>query len=172
MSEETIEVGPTVERLARGPVERFERTIADEEGRPSRPHRAVDILASLERRKAITPEMRQAGEDFRAMFRRAQLDPLAAADMSRPMVSGRGFAHAPGWKAEKARRNVHAALLAVGGIGSPAGSCLWHVVGWEMPLKDWALAQGWGGRSVQLNEASGILIGALSSLDAHMRKSS
>jgi len=63
-----IEGGPTPERRSRGIVELVERPIADESGRPSRPYRAVDTLAVMERRGSITGGMRQAGEDFRARF--------------------------------------------------------------------------------------------------------
>ncbi len=75
---------PTPERLLQGPVERPERPIADDAGRTARPYRAVDILATMERRGSITGAMRQAGEDFRARFATAQLDPLRALDYSRP----------------------------------------------------------------------------------------
>jgi hypothetical protein len=69
-----LAVGPTPER-------------ADESGRPSRPYRAVDTLAAMERRGSITTGMRQAGEGFRARFAVAQLDPLRAPDLSRPRES-------------------------------------------------------------------------------------
>ena len=59
-----------------------------DESRPSRPYRAVDTLAAMERRGSITAGMRQAGEDFRARFAVAQLDPLCAPDLSRPRESG------------------------------------------------------------------------------------
>jgi hypothetical protein len=171
MADDEIGLGPTPERLARGPVELLERA-QDEEGRVSRPHRAIDILAAMERRGAITPGMRRAGEDFRALFQRAQLDPLAAADISRPVVSGRGFVNAPGWRIENARRHLYDAILAVGGYSSPAGSCLFHVLGWEQTLKEWAFGQGWSGRRVSQEAASGILIGTLGALEAFFEKNS
>ena len=68
---------------------------------------------------------------------------------------------------EAARDVVWRAILAVGGIGSPGGSCLWHVVGWERSLKEWALEQGWSGRLVSQEAASGILIAALGALEAY-----
>jgi hypothetical protein len=163
---------PTPERLDQGPVERLERPIADEAGNPARPYRAVDILATMERRGSITPAMRQAGEDFRRRFATAQLDPLRALDYSRPRDSGAARhrdGDQPGLRAEGAREAVWRAILAVGGPGSPGGSCLWHVVGWERSLKEWALDQGWSGRRVSQETASGILIAALGALDAHHR---
>ncbi|HZU88539.1 MAG TPA: DUF6456 domain-containing protein [Stellaceae bacterium] len=161
---------PSAERLQHGPVERIARPISDSAGRPARPYRAVDTLAVMERRGSITPAMRQAGEDFRARFALAQLDPLRAVDLSR-LRFGEGGGNldrtAPGTRIEAARVAVWRAIQAVGGIGSPAGSCLWHVLGWEATLKDWALGQGWNGRRVSQESAGGILVAALGALEAH-----
>ncbi len=165
-----VEVGvpPTPERRRHGPIERLGRSIADEAGRPARPYRAVDTLLVMERRGSITPAMRQAGEDFRARFAAARLDPLRAQDWSRPRGGGvPRSGEEPGLRSEAAREAVWRALMAVGGIGSPAGSCLWHVVGWELSLKDWAASQGWSGHRVSQEAASGILIAALGMLAAH-----
>jgi len=167
---ENVAVAPTPERRNHGVVERLERPIADESGRPARPYRAVDTLAVMERRGSISPRMRQAGEDFRKRFATAQLDPLRAPDWSRLRVGSSSRLHAadePGLRIEAARDVVWRAILAVGGIGSPGGSCLWHVVGWERSLKEWALEQGWSGRLVSQEAASGILIAALGALEAH-----
>jgi len=162
----------TPERLRHGPVELVPATIADSAGRPSRPYRAVDTLTIMELRGSITAGMRQAGEDFRHRFALAQLDPLRALDLSRLSLgdkpSRRGD-HAPGLRAEAARTAVWRAVHAVGGIASPAGSCLWHVVGWERSLKEWAQEQGWAGRRVSQEAASGILIAALGALEMHFR---
>ena len=163
-------VVPTPERRNHGVVERLNRSIADESGRPARPYRAVDTLAAMERRGSITAGMRQAGEDFRARFTVAQLDPLRAPDWSRPRDRGSiqfNDDDHPGLRIEAARDAVWKAIHAVGGVGSPAGSCLWHVVGWERSLKEWALEQGWNGRRVSQETASGILIAALGALEAH-----
>ena len=167
---ENITVMPTPERRNQGIVERLERPIADESGRSARPYRAVDTLGTMERRGSITAGMRQAGEDFRARFATAQLDPLRAPDWSRLRVGGSSRFRAgdePGLRIEGARDMVWHAIRAVGGLGSPAGSCLWHVVGWERSLKEWALEQGWNGRRVSQEAASGILIAALGALEAH-----
>jgi len=162
--------GPTPERLQHGLVEPLDRPIADSAGIPSRPHRAVDTLTVMERRGSITPGMRQAGEDFRVRFATAQLDPLRALDLSHLRLGERGLrpdSDGPGLRIEAARTAVWRAIQAAGGIGSPAGSCLWHVVGWERSLKEWALEQGWSGRRVSQETASGILVAALGALEAH-----
>jgi hypothetical protein len=158
---------PTPERWQHGKIERFERPIADDDCRPSRPYRAVDTLSTMQRRGSITAAMRQAAEDFRARFAAAQLDPLRALDWSRFRSGPRRGTDDSGLRTEAARRAVWRALQAVGGIASPAGSCLWHVVGWEQSLKEWACGQGWNGRRVSQEAASGILIAALGALEAH-----
>ena len=163
---------PTPERGRQGPVELLPRPIADARGQPSRPYRAVDTLAIMERRGTISPGMRQAGEDFRARFGVAQLDPLRALDLSHLRLgeqSLRPDRDGPGQRIEAARRAVWRALQAVGGLASPAGSCLWHVLGWQRSLKEWALEQGWSGRTVTQEAASGILVAALGALEAHQR---
>lgn len=160
------------ERRQHGLVELVPALIADSAGRPARPYRAVDTLTIMERRGSITASMRQAGEDFRRRFALAQLDPLRALDLSRLSLGDkptRRDDHAPGLRAEAARTAVWRAIRAVGGIASPAGSCLWHVVGWERSLKEWALEQGWSGRRVSQEAASGILVAALGALEAHLR---
>jgi len=162
--------GPTPERRQHGLVERLERTIADAAGHPSRPYRAVDTLLIMQRRGSISAGMRQAGDDFRARFALAQLDPLRALDPSRLRLGERGPRpdnDGPALRIEAARAQVWRAIQAVGGIASPAGSCLWHVVGWERSLKEWALEQGWSGRRVSQESASGILVAALGALEAH-----
>jgi hypothetical protein len=120
------------------------------------------------RRGSITVPMQLAGAAFHDLFRLAQLDPLQALDFAKPRVSGgplRFHRAAPGERIERARAAVWHSLTAVGGIGSPAGSCLWHVVGWEQSLKEWALEQGWNGRRVSQETAAGILIAALGMLE-------
>jgi len=171
---EIADTMPTPERSNHGIVERLERTISDSSGRPARPYRFVDTLAVMERRGSITAGMRQAGEDFRDCFAVAQLDPLRAFDLSRPKIGSRsGFrpVEEPGSRIENARRRVWRATLAVGGLGSAGGSCVWHVIGWQQSLKEWALEQGWNGRRVSQEAASGILIASLGTLEAHFAES-
>jgi hypothetical protein len=131
-------------------------------------HHAVDTLATMERRGSITTGMRQAGEVFRTVFRNAQLDPLKACDFEErkpPAKTRRLPPRLPGNAIEIARADVWAMIVATGGLGSPAGSALWHVVGWERTIKQWALEQGWCGRRISQEAAAGILIAALGMLE-------
>jgi Domain of unknown function (DUF6456) len=155
---------PTPERLAHNPVEILERPIRDAYGLIARPLRTIDILAAMRRRGAITDAMHQAGQTFRAAFRRAALDPLRAQDLLRAIGAD---ADGVPFQVEAARRHVRGALAAAGGVHSAGGACLWHVLGAEESLKNWALQQGWSGRRVSQEAASGILIGALGALAQH-----
>jgi hypothetical protein len=156
-------IKPTRERLRHGPVEASDKQERDAHGGIGWPYRSIDIVAAMEKRGAISKAMRTAADKFREDFRRAQLDPLKAFDIARPPGSTRPV---DADTVEAARRRVWRKLQAVGGIASPAGSCLWYVVGSERSLKDWALAQGWSGRRVSQEVASGILIAALGTLAA------
>lgn len=60
-----------------------------------------------------------------------------------------------------ARERVFCALDTLGGMGSPAGACVWHVVGLQASLREWSIRQGWGGRAVRHEAAQGILVAAL-----------
>ena len=158
-------LAPSAERLAQGAVERLLRPIADEAGRPARPYRAVDTLTAMRRKGTITAEMHQAGEDFHALFMTAQLETLRAADLHR-LPEGRRELNITLRQAE-ARKEVWRVLKTLGGVASPAGSCVWHVVGSAVTLKEWALHHGWNGRVLSPEAASGVLIGALGALQAH-----
>jgi hypothetical protein len=163
------ESGPTPERARHGAIERLDHAIADEAGRPARPYRGLDTLTLMLRRGTISPGMHQAAEDFRALFYRASLDPLRAPDLAR-VPTGTFAADTPlSHRQMEARAKVWAALEVLGGIASPAGSCVWHVVGGEWNVKDWAVRRGWGGRPVSPETAAGILVGALGALQTHFR---
>jgi hypothetical protein len=62
---------------------------------------------------------------------------------------------------------VHETMEALGGLSSPAGSCMWHVIGLQRTVHEWAHRQGWGGRPVRQEQAQGMLVAALGMLAAH-----
>jgi hypothetical protein len=152
------------ERRRHGNIERLPQAIADDQGRPARPYRVVDTLAAMLRKGTITAAMRHAADDFHAQFMLASLDPLRAPDLNR--LPGAYREEPMSLRQAEARTKVWQALTALGGIASPAGSCVWHVVGCEWTVKDWALREGWGGRPLSQETASGILVGALGVLQA------
>jgi hypothetical protein len=138
----------------------------DPDGRIVYHHRTVDTLGKMLRAGTIDQAMHDAGKDFEAAFIIAQLDSLRALPVLR--VPGAGREPQLTERQLHARRRVHQAMAALGGISSPAGSCVWHVVGLQRSVREWAIRQGWGGRPVDHKAAAGILIAALGVLAAHL----
>lgn len=138
---------------------------ADPDGHVVRHHRTVDSLGLMLRAGTITPAMYEAGQDFHATFTLAGLEPLRSAPLDR--LPGGGHTAEPGTTRLHARRRVERALAALGGAESPAGSCVWHVVGGQASLRAWAQRRGWGGRPVPPSQAQGILVAALGVLAQH-----
>ena len=139
----------------------------DPDGRIVYHHRTVDTLGKMLRAGTITPEMHEAAQDFQANFIIAQLDTLRALPVLR--VPGTGREPDQSERQLYAKRRVHEAMQALGGISSPAGSCVWHVVGLQRSMREWAMRQGWGGRPVRQEQAQGILVAALGMLAAQCR---
>jgi hypothetical protein len=138
----------------------------DPDGRIVVHHRTVDTLGKMLKAGTITKEMHDAAKDFQATFIVANLDPLRALPILR--VPGTGREPEMNERQLDARDRVHKALEALGGVSSPAGSCVWHVVGLQRSVREWAIRQGWGGRPVDHKAAAGILIAALGVLAAHL----
>jgi hypothetical protein len=138
----------------------------DPDGRIVYHHRTVDTLGKMLRAGTITQAMHDAAKDFQAAFIVANLDPLRAMPILR--VPGTGREPEFNERQLHARRRVHGAVASLGGISSPAGSCVWHVVGLQRSVRDWAMRQGWSGRTVRQEQAQGILVAALGVLAAHL----
>jgi hypothetical protein len=118
------------------------------------------------RKGTISEEMHDAARDFQAAFIVANLDPIRALPILR--VPGTGREPELNERQLDARSRVYAAMQALGGISSPAGSCVWHVVGLQRSVREWAIQQGWGGRPLRQEQAQGILVAALGMLAAHI----
>ena len=138
----------------------------DPDGRIVVHHRTVDTLGKMLRAGTISQEMHDAAKDFQAAFIVANLDPLRALPILR--VPGTGREPELNERQLDARRRVHTAMQALGDISSPAGSCVWHVVGLQRSVREWAIRQGWRGRPVRQEQAQGILVAALGILAAHV----
>jgi hypothetical protein len=138
----------------------------DPDGRIVYHHRTVDTLGKMLRAGTITPEMHDAAKDFQAAFIVANLDPLRALPILR--IPGTGRDPELNDRQLDARRRVHQSLEALGGLSSPAGSCVWHVVGLQRSVREWAMRQGWAGRPVDHKAAAGILIAGLGMLAAYL----
>jgi hypothetical protein len=125
----------------------------------------IDTLGIMLRAGTITKDMHDAARDFQAQFTIARFDVVRCMPLVR-LTGG------PGDLTDAqvdARRRVGEALDALGGLGSPAGSCVWHVVGLQRSIREWAIRQGWGGRPVRVEQAQGILIAALGVLARYYR---
>jgi hypothetical protein len=114
----------------------------DPDGRIVVHHRTVDTLGKMLRPGTITPEMHDTAKDFEAAFIVANLDPLRALPILR--VPGTGRDPDLNDRQPHARRRVYEAMQALGGISSPAGSCVWHVVGLQRSVREWDRRAGIG----------------------------
>ena len=139
---------------------------ADPEGRPVVHHRTVDTLGIMLRAGTITKDMHDAARDFQAQFTIARFDVVRCMPLVR-LPGGGGPGDLTDAQVD-GRRRVGKALDALGGLGSPAGSCVWHVVGLQRSIREWAMRQGWGGRPIGEKQAQGILVAALGMLARHM----
>jgi hypothetical protein len=90
-------------------------------------HRFVDSLGRMLRAGTITKDMHDAARDFQAQFTIARFDAVRCMPLLR-LQGGSGPGDLTDAQVD-ARRRVGSALDALGGLGSPAGSCVWHVVG-------------------------------------------
>lgn len=61
----------------------------------------------------------------------------------------------------QARKRVAGALEALVGAASPGGACVWHVVGLEQSITEWARQSGWGGKAIGHAQGQGVLVSAL-----------
>jgi hypothetical protein len=157
---------PSRWRLQHGGFSEPVREADPQTGTPVQHRRAVDTLGLMLANGTITEEMHEAGCIFRTLFRGAAIDAMPTSQLIR--VPG---AVADGISSRQldARHRVVDALDALGGQGSPAGSCAWFVIGLECSIREWAQRRGWSGRPVHGPVAQGILVAALGTLAAHFR---
>lgn len=157
-------LGPSKWRLQHGGFSEPVREADPETGVPVQHRRAVDTLGMMLANGNITPQMHEAGCIFRTLFRSAAIDSMATSQLIYLPGSTAG---AMSNRQVDARRRVLAAMDALGGHDSPAGSCAWFVVGLEMSVREWAARRGWSGRPVPQPIAGGMLVAALGILAMH-----
>ena len=151
------------------PITKQQVTEIDPNGVEVTHHRTVDTLGQMLASSAITSGMHDAARDFQAAFTIASFDNMPRVNLSSIARSPSAFHYVGDFSDTQiaARERVARALDALGGHASPAGSCVWHVVGMQSSLREWALRQGWGGRPVRQESAQGILVAALGVLAKH-----
>lgn len=155
---------PSRERLAQAPVEQVNSR--DAEGWPVTHCRAIDTIGRLIRNGMLDVDCGDSADRFRRDFHRAQFEALRAADLRRSR--GAGGREEIRDTVEDARQRVWEAMNHLGGLATPAGSIVWHVVGLEASLRDWSLRQVWGsGRTLRHEVATGILVAALGVLNGY-----
>jgi len=155
---------PSKWRLQHGGLTEPIREADPETGTPVQHHRAVDSLGQMLANGTITHEMHDAGAMFRTQFRAAALDGMRTMQMVRLAA---GTVTALTERQVDARDRVARAMAALGGWDSAAGSCMWHVVGLEYSIREWAMGYGWSGRVVNPAQAQGMVVAALGVLAAH-----
>lgn len=126
--------------------------------------RVPDRLARLAANGVLTPSMVAAAAAFAEAFHHAHLSSLKCSALQ---VPAGGDATEMADAVVHARRRVHAALNALGGLSGLAGSCVWEVVGEERTLNEWRLGRAWAGRVMDWRCAQGILVAALDVLAGH-----
>jgi hypothetical protein len=160
-----FDIPPTPERRAHGPIERVGQPIIDPAGGWSRPLRAVDSLAAMLREGSISDKEKRAGDHFHSLFRAAALDQLQAADTTRVgvILAPQNGGYHEIFGNEAARLQIAGAIDALGGRGTRAASCAWHVLGCEITVARWALDIG----RVNRKTAAGILLADLGILERY-----
>ena len=155
---------PSPWRLQHG---RFGEPVRDtdpETGTPVQHRRAVDSIAAMLGNGIITPEMHEAGAKFRSQFRAAALDGMRTTQLLRiPAASGDTMTE----RQVSARQQVLSAMDILGGLHSPGGSAVWHVLGLECSIREWGSQQGWQGRPIAPSQAQGMFTAALAVLAVH-----
>ena len=99
--------------------------------------------------------MEAAARDFEAAFTIAGLETLRAQDWFR--IPGDGRTETLSDQRIAARERVLRCLDAVGGVGSPGGSILWHIVGMGETVQTWIGHTRWNARQISRDEARGML---------------
>lgn len=156
---------PSRWRLQHGGFTDAVREADPETGAPVVHRYAIDTLGVMLNNGTITREMHDAGAIFRRQFRMAALDTLRALPLIR--IPGSGGVDTTTEQQFQAREKVAAAIDALGGSASPAGACVWHVVGLQSSITEWARRSGWGGRPIGHAQGQGVLVSALGVLAGH-----
>ena len=138
---------------------------ADPDGRPVVHHRTVDTLGIMLRAGTITQEMHDAARDFQAQFTIARFDVVRCMPLVR-LPGGSGPAISPTRRLTPAAASAQRWMRSAASAVRPA-RCVWHVVGLQRSIREWAMRQGWGGRPVRVEQAQGILVAALGVLAGH-----
>jgi hypothetical protein len=145
-------------------IERSAEQIEDADGQIGNPYMARDTIDFLLRAGKISRSHADAARIFGADFALGSLSGVKCVDwLGSHGSSGNGASGA----VLAARDRVYGAMVY---LGQPGSSAAWHVIGLGETVKDWAASTQLGnGRSLNPQEALGILRGAIGNLAAHYR---
>lgn len=162
-----IASGPaTQERKRHGAVAAARHPVTDTRGGSGQPFVGEDIINRYRRAGRVELSAALAARQFQRLFHLAGLEQLRAADLERS--SGAGRVRDIPLGNVRARRSVMWVIDQLGGITSPAGSVVFHVLGLGESLNRWASERGVKGRPVNHHAAQGMLeaaLGVLKTLD-------
>ncbi len=127
-----------------------------------RSRRVVDSLTLMHRAGTISDDMLVAGLRFRADFDRAHLEGHRTSNLVR--TSGSAPKQDLPISVIEARDRVAAAIDRLGGHGSPLAEVCWWVVGAGVSIREFSVRQRWSGRALHVQQAAGLIQGALSIL--------
>jgi hypothetical protein len=128
--------------------------------------RRVDSLTAMASRGTITADMLTAGLRFRALFDRAALHGVAAGALD-PIPRGTDRSRMQmGEAVAFARERIAADIELLGSHGAPMADACWYIVGLGENVEQYALRARWAGKALNPKMVTGLVIGALSLLDA------
>jgi hypothetical protein len=162
-------VPPPPQRGQHDEIIRSDRQVPDSRGAVGLPWRSVGLLLSLHHKAKITDDELEAAYRFPADFDRAHFDALRVPDIARVRVQLSCFKKEAKTSVYDAGERVMAAVNALGGIASPAGSIAWHVIGADETPRLWCTSR-YTSRRVAENAAQGVLLAALGTLVSYYQR--
>jgi len=129
--------------------------------------RKLSAFERMRSRGVITADQLVAAERFADDYTAARFDACAIASYEGRLDRG---GPGSGEATLEARNRVHLAKQALGGAGSPAAVAVERCAGWGESIAVYAAKEGWNGRALRHETATGILIGALAVLVEFYRR--
>ncbi|MBF0131044.1 MAG: hypothetical protein HQL75_00445 [Magnetococcales bacterium] len=103
----------------------YKLTVEATDGQIKQKRRIQDVLEILYRKGKINHAQYNAGRQFQDHFTIAMLDQISAVDLNRAPTG-----HERNWDlVEMAQKHVSRTMDYLGGVDSPAGHAVWHILG-------------------------------------------